>query len=157
MPKRTEETRRAAIAPATSADAPAIAALLRDAELPHEDFEPHLGRFLVARDEAGVVVGAIGAEVHAPEALLRSLVVASAWRGAGLGGRLVRELEAAAEAWGVTRWWLLTTTARAFFEARGFVVATRADAPEAIQQTRQFSGGCGCSAVCLTRERRAGG
>lgn len=142
------------ISPATPADAPAIAALLREADLPHEDFVPHLAQFLVARNGGGQVVGAVGTELGGADALLRSLVVAPAQRGAGLGGRLVDELERAAGAWGVRRWWLLTTTAERFFAARGFRVAARSEAPEAIQRTGQFSGECCGSAVCMTRERR---
>jgi RNA polymerase sigma factor (SigZ family) len=143
------------IEPAHVSDASAIAALLREAELPYDDSAPHLAHFLVARDDRGAVVGAVGAEVVAPDALLRSLVVAPAQRGAGLGDELVRRLDAAAAVWGVQRWWLLTTTAEKFFTARGFVVAARGSAPEAIRRTGQFSGGCGSAAVCLTRERRA--
>ena len=142
------------ISPATLADVPAIAALLREAELPHEDFTPLVANFLVARNGDGNVVGAMGAEVCGADALLRSLVVAPSQRGAGLGGRLVAELERAAGAWGVRHWWLLTTTAEKFFAARGFRGAARNEAPEAIQRTGQFSGGCCCSAVCMTRERR---
>jgi N-acetylglutamate synthase-like GNAT family acetyltransferase len=141
------------ISPAAPADVPAIAALLRAAELPADDFAPHLGHFLVARSE-GAVVGAVGAEVCGEAALLRSLVVEVSQRGAGLGGRLVDELERAADGWGVRRWWLLTTTAEVFFERRGFRVTERAEAPAAIRATGQFNGGCCCSAVCLTRERR---
>ncbi|MBI5771791.1 MAG: GNAT family N-acetyltransferase [Verrucomicrobia bacterium] len=141
------------IAPATPADVPAIAALLRGADLPHEDFAPHVARFLVAR-KGRAVVGAVGAEVAGEAALLRSLVVASCQRGAGLGGRLVDELERAAGAWGVKRWWLLTTTAEKFFTARGFRAAARSEAPAGIRATGQFNGGCCCSAVCLTRERK---
>ena len=142
--------------PAVPADGPAIAVLLRAAELPDDDFEPHLARFLVARLD-GVVIGAVGAEVYRSEALLRSLVVAPMQRGLGLGGRLVDELERAAGAWGVERWWLLTTTAERFFAARGFRVAERENAPETIRCTGQFSGGCCRSAVCMTGERRTPG
>ena len=142
------------ITPATPADVPAIAALLRAAELPHEDFALHVAHFLVARS-GGALVGAVGAEVCGTDALLRSLVVAPEQRCAGLGGRLVNELERAADAWGVRRWWLLTTTAEAFFAKRRFRVAARSEAPVAIRATGQFNGGCYCSAVCLTRERRA--
>lgn len=140
---------------ATPADVPAIAALLRGAGLPHEDFSPHVADFLVARDTQGAVVGAVGAERGGEEALLRSLVVAPELRGAGLGGRLVEELERRAAAWGVRRWWLLTTTAEAFFAARGFRVVQRCAAPEVMRVTGQFSGGCGSSALCMTRERPA--
>lgn len=144
-----------AIESATPADVTAIAALLRAAELPHEDFAAHVANFLVAKNGAGNLVGAVGAEVRGADALLRSLVVAPGQRGAGLGGRLVDELERAAAAWEVRRWWLLTTTAEIFFAARGFRVAARREAPAAIRGTGQFSGGCGCSAVCMTRERRS--
>lgn len=140
---------------ATPAEVPAIAGLLRAAELPSEDFAPHVAHFLVARTANREVVGAVGAEVCGEAALLRSLVVAEAWRRSGLGGRLVGELERAAGAWGVRRWWLLTTTAVTFFAQRGFRVGVREEAPAAILATGQFNGGCCRSALCLTRERRA--
>ena len=143
-----------AISPATRADVPAIAALLRADGLPHEDFAGHLAHFLVARDAGGAVVGAIGAEVRGSDALLRSLVVKSSARGAGLGSRLVAELERQAENWGVARWWLLTTTAEEFFLARGFRAAARTEAPAAIAATEEFRNLCPSVAVCLTRERK---
>lgn len=139
---------------ATPADVPAIAALLREAGLPSEDFATHVAHFLVAR-AAGQVVGAVGAELHGEAALLRSLVVAPARRAGGLGNRLVNELERAAAAWGVRRWWLLTTTAVKFFAQRGFKVAVRDDAPEAIRGTAEFRGLCPSVALCMSRERRA--
>lgn len=148
-PKRSDYP----IGSAAPADGPAIAALLRAAGLPHEDFAAHLPHFIVARGRRGIV-GAVGAEVCGPAALLRSLVVAPRARGAGLGSRLVDELERAAGGWGVRRWWLLTTTAETFFARHGFKVAARAKAPPAIRRTGQFQGGCCCSAVCMTRARR---
>ena len=48
------------ISPATPADLPAIAVLLREGELPHDDLAPHIANFLVARS-GGRVVGAVGA------------------------------------------------------------------------------------------------
>jgi amino-acid N-acetyltransferase len=142
------------LGPATVADGPAIAALLREAKLPFEDIAGHLAHFIIARSR-GRIVGAVGAEVNGAVALLRSLVVAPAARGAGLGGRLVEALERAAGAWGVRRWWLLTTTAEAFFARRGFKVVARMTAPAEIQRTGQFQGGCHRAAICMTRERRA--
>jgi amino-acid N-acetyltransferase len=128
-------------------------ALLREAGLPHEDFAKHLERFVVAR-RSGALVGAVGAEVCGPDALLRSLVVAPGQRGAGLGDALVQRLEAEAAGWGVTRWWLLTTTAEAFFVKRGFRATARSEAPERIAATEEFRGLCPSVAVCLSRERR---
>ncbi|MFI5335766.1 MAG: arsenic resistance N-acetyltransferase ArsN2 [Opitutales bacterium] len=135
---------------AAPADEPAIGALLQAARLPSGDFAPHLGHFLVARQE-GTLVGAVGAEVCGEDALLRSLVVTPAGRGNGLGQRLLGAMDRAAPAWGVKRWWLLTTTAEVFFSARGFQPAGRDSAPPGIRATGQFTGGCCASAACLTR------
>jgi len=131
-------------------DVPAIAALLRAAALPHEDFAAHLAHFLVAR-RGGRVVGAVGFERHGRSALLRSLVVAPARRGAGLGGRLVRRLATAARRGGIRRFYLLTTTAERFFSKRGFRRIARARVPAAIAATREFHSLCPASAVCMTR------
>ncbi len=143
------------ITPAVAGDAPAIAALLREAGLPHADFAPHLAHFLVARDRSAVVAGAIGAEIYGAEALLRSLVVARAQRGAGLGGTLFEALERAAEPWGVERWWLLTTTAEKFFAARGFRATLRAAVPAAMAATGEFLGLCPAVATCWSRARKS--
>src|SRR5581483_11049826 len=136
------------IEPAGPADAGAIAHLLCDARLPHEDFAAHWRTFLVAR-RGGDVVGAIGAEVLGAEALLRSLVVAPAERGGGLGGRLVDALERAGMEWGVARWWLLTMTAEDYFARRGFQAVERSTAPAAVAATREFRTLCPASAACM--------
>jgi len=153
--ERTDGRNPSLLTSAATSDQPAIAALLREAGLPHEDFAPHLRHFLVARDPQGAVIGAVGAEVCGADALLRSLAVAPAHRGAGLGDRLIAEIERAAGEWGVRRWWLLTTTAESFFLKRGFERTARRAAPPAIAATREFSGLCPSVAVCLSRERRA--
>ncbi len=140
------------ITPAAPTDGPAIAALLRAADLPYEDIAPHLGHFLVAR-KGGAVVAAIGLEVYAPDGLLRSLVVAPAHRGRGLGGELVRRLERTAAGWSVERFWLLTTTAEAFFARRGFLVTPRGGAPAKIAGTHEFKSLCPSTAICMTRAR----
>ena len=141
------------ISPAAPDDTETIAALLRGDGLPPEGFASHLGHFLVARDPRGKVIGTIGAEIYGAEALLRSFVVSSDHRRAGIGGKLLDELERAAGDWGVARWWLLTTTAEGFFEARGFRVIPRAAAPACIRGTDEFRGLCPSVAACLSRER----
>lgn len=132
-------------------DAAAIRALLRQAGLPHEDFAAHLADFLVTR-RGGIVVGAVGFERHGRDALLRSLVVTPALRGAGLGGRLVDQLSARARAAGLDRFYLLTTTAERFFGARGFAQVDRKTVPAAVAATPEFQGLCPASAVCMARE-----
>lgn len=138
------------IGPAAAADAAAIGALLRAADLPDGDFAAHLAHFLVAR-HAGAVVGAVGFEQHGHDALLRSLVVSPAGRGRGLGDRLVRRLAAAAVTAGVDRFYLLTTTAENFFRRHGFAVIPRDQVPAAIAATEEFRSLCPASAVCMMR------
>jgi amino-acid N-acetyltransferase len=138
------------ISAAATKDVPAVTALLREAGLPHVDFAEHLAHFLVANQE-GKVVGAIGFERHGADALLRSLVVSPGRRGGGLGGRLVEQLTAAAQAQGVKRFYLLTTTAEVFFAKRGFRQSARPTVPAGIAATKEFNSLCPVSAVCMTR------
>jgi len=139
---------------AAQKDVRPITALLREASLPHGDFADHLEHFLVASQE-GKVVGAIGFERHGADALLRSLVVSPGLRGGGLGGRLVEQLTAAARAQGVKRFYLLTTTAEAFFAKRGFRPSARPTVPAGIAATKEFNSLCPVSAVCMSRNLEA--
>lgn len=132
-------------------DEGAIVALLQAARLPTEDVGGDLlDGFLVARRGADLV-GVVGVEVHGEDGLLRSLVVAPTERGSGLGTRLVHEIEELARAWGVTRNYLLTTTAEDFFDRRGYEKLAREDVPAAIAATAEFAALCPADAVCMTR------
>jgi amino-acid N-acetyltransferase len=131
-------------------DEPAIRALLEQAGLPHEDFSRHLGNFLVAQEQ-GKVLGVVGFELDGTDALLRSLAVAPACRGRGLGDRLVLRAVMAAKALGAHRLHLLTTTAEGFFARRGFRTVAREQVPPAVAATREFRELCPASAVCMTR------
>ncbi len=142
------------ISAAAPKDIPAITALLREAGLLHEGFASHLAHFLVAR-RGSEVVGAIGFELHGADALLRSLVVAAGLRGGGLGDRLVKRLVVPARRAGVRRFYLLTTTAEAFFSKRGFHQVARPAVPTAIAGTEEFNSLCPASAVCLMRSLEA--
>jgi amino-acid N-acetyltransferase len=82
---------------------------------------------------------------------LRSLVVAGAARRAGLGGKLVGALEAAAQAAGITELWLLTIDAERFFERHGFDIVERAVAPADIRGTDEFGNLCPDSAFLMRK------
>ena len=97
-----------------------IRRLLAQSGLPVADLEDSAIEFLVAIAD-GALVGTVGIERHGDVGLLRSLTVAPAQRGSGLGSRLVGALEAHAAASGVNELVLLTTTARDFFERRGYL------------------------------------
>ncbi|WP_459192991.1 arsenic resistance N-acetyltransferase ArsN2 [Halosimplex sp. J119] len=100
-----------------------------------------------ARDP--VAVG--GLETYGADALLRSLVVVESARGEGVGSAVCDALEERARTDGVDRLYLLTTTAAAFFAARGYEEIERTDAPAAIRETTQFADLCPSSATCLSK------
>jgi amino-acid N-acetyltransferase len=131
-------------------DREAVAALLARCGLPHEDIGPHLAHFTVARDE-GRLIGVIGLEVHGQDGLLRSLAVAEEHRGEGIARRLYASLLGRARAAGVTRLFLLTTTAQGFFEMLGFRAVDREAVPEALRATEEFRALCPRSATCMAR------
>jgi amino-acid N-acetyltransferase len=129
----------------------AIGALLAGAGLPLEGLDSPELRLLVAED-GGRLVGSIGLERSGEHALLRSLVVDEAERGRGIGSRLCDRAEELARREGVRRLWLLTESARAFFESRGYRISERKLAPEEIRGTSEFERLCPASASLLFRE-----
>ena len=93
----------------------------------------------------------IGLEGYGAVALLRSLAVAPAWQGRGLGAALLAHAERAARQRGVQALYLLTTTAEAFFARRGYVRLPREAAPPILRQTAEFAALCPARAACLTK------
>ena len=109
--------------------------LLRDANLPLEGVGPGKGGlFLVAVDSAGRVAGGVGLDGMGPELLLRSLVVAPAERGSGLGRALLAAVEEMARDSGAESLFLLTETAARFFAGRGFLDLSREQALAAYRR-----------------------
>jgi amino-acid N-acetyltransferase len=99
----------------------------------------------------GRLLGLVGLEVQGADALLRSLAVAEAARGQGLGDELLAYAERQATSHGVQTLYLLTTTAEAFFAQRGYRLSERATAPRAIAATRQFCGLCPATATLMRK------
>jgi N-acetylglutamate synthase-like GNAT family acetyltransferase len=115
--------------------------LLRRAGLPDTGVAEGFSDFLAVRDGTRLV-GLCGLEVHGKDGLLRSLVVDPQYRGEGVGAALVDGTMARARERGVSRVYLLTTTARDYFLRRGFRDCPREDAPTAIQESWEFKSGC---------------
>lgn len=132
--------------------------LLSACGLPIDDLQApanQLRLFGCRRD--GQLLGLVGLEMHGPDVLLRSLAVADAARGQGLGQLLAAHAERYAAAQGAQAVYLLTTTAEDFFTPRGYRLAERADAPQAIAATRQFSGLCPAAAAFMCKRLVKGG
>ena len=140
------------IAPANPQDFDEVIAQLDAAALPTEDLErSSMAQFLVARDESGKVIGAIGVERYGRIALLRSLVVAPDCRNRDLGTQLVAKLEARCRSWAMADLFLLTTTARDFFARHGYRAIGREAVPVALRTAAEFTRLCPDSAVCMTK------
>lgn len=131
-----------------------IIALLEQAKLPTRDLtRASIDGFLVAT-EAGQVVAAVALERFGDVGLLRSLVVARPYQRKGLGRAMVEALEQRARDLGIAHLGLLTETAGRFFDALGYRVGERADAPAAVQTSAEFAFICPASAVYMEKRLR---
>jgi N-acetylglutamate synthase-like GNAT family acetyltransferase len=139
-----------AIERAVPNDRPAVEALLTSNGLPLAGLELAAELTLVARD-GGALVGCAAVEPHGSVGLLRSVCVADAERGAGLGRRLVAEAESFSVSAGIGELYLLTETAAAWFPHLGYEVAERAAAPAALRTSPEFTGACPASAVMFRK------
>jgi amino-acid N-acetyltransferase len=138
------------ILPASVDETEAIRALLAEAELPSKDFDQHLNHFLTAQQN-GRLAGAVGLEIYGEVGLLRSLVVAATYQGKGLGIKLCERIFDYAQAQGVKKLYLLTTTAANFFPKLGFNPTARDSVPPTIQATKEFASICPSTAACMVK------
>jgi len=136
--------------PLARGDLRRLAELLDAERLPSGDLREPDVRLFAFRD-GDAAIGYAGLEIHGTDALLRSVVVDPARRRAGLGRAIVEATLAQAHRLGATRAFLLTTSAKAYFERLGFVSIDRASAPETILSTRQAAGLCPASAPLMVR------
>ena len=130
----------------------AVKQLLSESSLPIEDITAqHLHHFFGC--SSGLELeGLVGLELYGEVALLRSLAVAASRRNSGLGSRLVAHTERHAQDQGVKSLYLLTTTAEAFFQRRGYARIPRENAPAAIKDTKEFAGICPVSSAFMVKK-----
>lgn len=134
----------------SSADLPALAQALREADLPSDDVDLP-GRVFYAFQLEGLHIGYAGLEVYGPDALLRSVLIDPRHRKRGFGGLVVSEVEKLARQAGIETLHLLTTNQAPFFERIGFVLTQRQMAPPDIAGTAQFKSLCPSSAGYLRK------
>ena len=126
--------------------------LVKDSGLPFEDISTILLKHFGVLRDGSKLIGLVGLEPFREASLLRSLAVAPAWRGQGLGGQLTNWAEEQARSLG-NRWlYLLTTTAEEYFVRRGYQKIRREDAPAEIQATVEFKNLCPLTAACMEKE-----
>lgn len=135
----------------------AVTALLADAGLPLAGAREHLGDFIVVEGAGGALLGCVAVERY-PAAegagrasgLLRSVAVAPAARGLGLGMRLVQRALATAREADLADVTLLTTTAADYFPRFGFRVIARDETPLPIRDSLEFREACPDTATVMT-------
>jgi N-acetylglutamate synthase-like GNAT family acetyltransferase len=137
------------LGPAGPADVDAARRLLEASDLPAADLD---GVELLVARSGGRVVGCVGAELHGPTALLRSLAVDPRRRGEGIGEALLRAVVDLARRRGALELYALTTTIEPLLARRGFTRVPRAEVPAAVRRSAEFATLCPASAACMKLE-----
>jgi amino-acid N-acetyltransferase len=136
---------------ARPADEAAVKSLLAECGLPFEDISEHLIHFIVAKSGSRLV-GVVGLEGLGGVGLLRSVAVKEPYRGKGLGGTLCEKMEGYVASQGIKRLYLLTRNAEGFFSKLGYRRVERAEAPEVVRNTKEFSMFCPETAACMVKD-----
>jgi len=126
--------------------------LLESSGLPINDLTPENMKHFSAAWEDSRLEGVVGIELLGTDALLRSLAVVTSKRGTGLGASLLAEMEQYAVKNGVTRLFVITTTAESYFNKHGYINLSREAAPETIRSTQEFSSICPDDAVLMVKQ-----
>jgi amino-acid N-acetyltransferase len=129
----------------------AICQLLAANNLPTTDLNPLLENFFIAVDE-NEITGVIGMDKYGDDGLLRSAVVKAPHRNTGIAAALVNQLFDDAIQQGVTALYLITNTAPAYFEKKGFKEINREGVPATVLQSKEFNGLCPESSVIMYRK-----
>lgn len=135
---------------AGAADLQSVRSLLVVAGLPADDIDRHFDAgYSLAVSDDGTVIGSAGVEVYGGVGLLRSVAVASPWRGRGVGAALVQDRLAWAREQKLDALWLLTTTAADYFSTLGFRRTDRTDAPHDLLTASEFTHICPSTATVM--------
>jgi N-acetylglutamate synthase-like GNAT family acetyltransferase len=137
---------------AESGDRGAIAKLLSANKLVPLDETAQFGpQYAVAVNSDGMLVGIAGYEQYGSDILVRSVAVSEPWRSTGIGARLTADRLAHAKSQGCAAAYLLTDTARGYWERHGFSKIDRQAAPEAVTRSHEWSAACPVSATAMFR------
>jgi amino-acid N-acetyltransferase len=132
-------------------DAPSFEAfrsLLKASNLPADDLN-YQKDLLVGYYEGDTLVGTGGLEIHGAYALLRSLSVKLGIRGKAVGTTITAYLLDEAKKKRLKAIYLLTETARDFFQKKGFTTVPREQVPDEVKASSEFAHVCPTSAVVM--------
>ena len=123
--------------------------LLLQHGLPVSDIDDDKLLYLLVDGEK--TIGTAGLEIFEDCALLRSVSVIKEEQGKGYGKIINDEIEKYVKESGINCLYLLTTTAKDFFDKQGYCVISREKSPEAVKQTAEFTSLCPASAVVMKK------
>lgn len=125
-----------------------IAGLLIKAGLPYSDisFEK---QYFWKRQQNDNIEALAAIEPYGKSAIFRSFVVDEKKRGTGIGFKLYLYVLEQAHARGITKLFLLTTTAEKWFLYHGWQIIQRSEVPDDIAQSSEFKDVCPASAICM--------
>lgn len=133
---------------ATDVNLAEIKDLLIKNDLPSDDVSGLMDSFLIAHSN-GDLSGIICLQSEGHYGLLRSFVVKEDFRNQGIGKLLFDELMNCADNKNLSDVYLLTYTARKYFEKKGFKLMERKFVPEEILKTSEFSSNTCAKADCM--------
>ena len=122
---------------------------LKTNRLPFQDVKLEGSFYFTYQGEDNNIIGSGGLEVYGKHALLRSLAVDEKHRHQKIGIRMVNDLMEKAKSLQVENLFLLTETARSFFEKKGFEKIDRTEVPEELRNSSEFTTVCPSSATCM--------
>ncbi len=123
--------------------------LLENNKLPTSDLDED--KLLYLLWDEGKVIGTGGLEIFNDCGLLRSISITPAVQGKGHGKFITARMEKFASDSGLLCMYLLTTTAKDFFEKAGYSEVNREDVPDSIRQSSEFSAVCPSTAVVMKK------
>ncbi len=123
--------------------------LLQQHGLPVSDIDDDKLLYLLMDGEK--IIGTAGLEIFEDCALLRSVSVIKEEQGKGYGKVINSAIEKYVNESGINCLYLLTCTAKGFFEKQGYCVINREESPEALKQTAEFTSLCPVSAVVMKK------
>ncbi len=136
---------------AEATDLAAIITLLQQNKLPIEDIADGQQQFWLVKDGESIA-GAIGIEVYGNYGLLRSMATDEAYRNKGIAAILIDGLFEFARKQKLTAIYLLTETAKKYFEKKGFVTVKRDDVPVELKQSKEFTHLCPSTAIVMKKD-----
>lgn len=123
-------------------------AALRSVGLPHSDLN-YKNQLLISYYDNNELIGTAGIEIKDRVGLLRSVSVPPKHQRKKLGTQIIESILSFAKENNLYEVYLLTETAKDFFNRFGFTEVSRDTVPSEIKSTTEFASVCPASAVCM--------